>query len=34
MQLVGRFFDDALVLRLAHAYQHAVDWDKIVGVQA
>jgi amidase len=27
MQLVGRFFDDALVLRVAHAYQHATDWD-------
>jgi amidase len=26
MQLVGRFFDDALLMRIAHAYQHAVDW--------
>src|SRR5262249_2381244 len=26
MQLVGRFFDDALLMRVAHAYEHAVDW--------
>jgi amidase len=34
MQLVGRFFDDALVLRVAYAFQHATDWDAIIGVQA
>src|SRR5262245_34304550 len=34
MQLVGRFFDDALLLRVAHAFQHASDWDKIIGVPA
>jgi Asp-tRNA(Asn)/Glu-tRNA(Gln) amidotransferase A subunit family amidase len=34
MQLVGRFFDDPLLLRVAHAYQHATDWDKIIRVQA
>jgi amidase len=34
MQLVGRFFDDPLLLRVAHAYQHATDWDKIIGVHA
>ncbi len=34
MQLVGRFFDDPLLLRVAHAYQHATDWDKIIGVRA
>jgi len=33
MQLVGRFFDDALLMRVAHAYQHAVDWDKIIAVR-
>jgi amidase len=34
MQLVGRFFDDPLLMRVAYAYQHAVDWDKIIGVHA
>ena len=34
MQLVGRFFDDALLMRIAHAFQHASDWEKITGVRA
>jgi amidase len=34
MQLVGRFFDDPLLLRVAYAYQHATDWDTIISVQA
>jgi amidase len=34
MQLVGRFFDDPLLLRVAYAYQHATDWDTIIRVQA
>jgi Asp-tRNA(Asn)/Glu-tRNA(Gln) amidotransferase A subunit family amidase len=34
MQLVGRCFDDPLLLRVAYAYQHATDWDKIIRVQA
>jgi amidase len=34
MQLVGRFFDDPLLMRVAYAYQHATDWDKIISVQA
>jgi amidase len=34
MQLVGRFFDDPLLMRVAHAYQHATDWNKIIGVRA
>ena len=34
MQLVGRFFDDPLVMRVGYAYQHAVDWDRIIGVRA
>jgi amidase len=34
MQLVGRFFDDSLLLRAAYAYQHATDWDTIIRVQA
>jgi amidase len=33
MQLVGRFFDDPLLMRVAYAYQHATDWDKIIGVR-
>ena len=32
MQLVGRFFDDPLLMRVAHAYQQATDWGKIIGV--
>jgi amidase len=34
LQLVGRFFDDPLLLRVAYAYQHATDWDTIIRVQA
>jgi len=34
MQLIGRFFDDALLLRVAYAYQHSVDWEAIIGVGA
>jgi amidase len=34
MQLVGRFFDDPLLMRVAYAYQHAADWDEIIGVHA
>ena len=28
MQLVGKPFDDALVIRAAHAYQQATDWHR------
>ena len=34
MQLVGRFFDDPLLMRVAYAYQHSTDWDTIISVQA
>ena len=34
MQLVGRFFDDALLMRIAYAYQQKVDWNKIIGGHA
>ena len=34
MQLVGRFFDDPLLMRVAYAYEHATDWAKIIGVRA
>ena len=34
MQLVGRFFDDPLLMRIAYAYQHATDWNKTIGVHA
>jgi amidase len=33
MQLVGRFFDDPLLMRVAYAYEHAADWDAIIRVQ-
>jgi amidase len=33
MQLIGRFFDDPLLMRVAYAYQHAVDWNKTIGVR-
>jgi amidase len=32
MQLVGRFFDDPLLLRAAYAYEHSVDWEAVTGV--
>ena len=32
MQLIGRFFDDPLLLRVAYAYEHSVDWDAMNGV--
>jgi amidase len=34
MQLVGRFFDDPLLLRVAYAYQHSVDWNALTAVRA
>src|SRR5262245_44923642 len=34
MQLVGRFFDDPLLMRVAYAYQHSTDWDAIIRVRA
>jgi amidase len=34
MQLVGRFFDDPLLLRVAYAYQHSVDWAKVISIGA
>src|SRR5882757_4868558 len=33
MQLIGRFFDDALLLRVGYAFQHSVDYDSIIGIQ-
>jgi amidase len=32
LQLVGNFLADPLLLRVAHAYQKAVDWDEITSV--
>lgn len=29
MQLVGRFFDDGLLLRIGYAYQQEVDWQAL-----
>ena len=34
IQLVGRFFDDPLLLRAAYAYQHSVDWEDVIRVGA
>lgn len=34
MQLVGRFFEDPLLMRVAYAYQHSTDWDAIIRVPA
>jgi len=33
LQLVGNFFADPLLLRVAYAFQRAVDWDEITGVR-
>jgi amidase len=33
MQLVGRFFDDPLLLRVGHAYQRLVPGDEIAAVR-
>jgi amidase len=32
-ELVGRYYDDPLLLRVAHAFQQSVPWDDIVGIQ-
>lgn len=32
MQLIGRFFDDPLLMRVAYTYQHSVDWDATIAV--
>jgi amidase len=32
LQLVGNFLADPLLLRVAYAYQRAVDWDAITGI--
>ncbi len=34
MQIIGRFFDDPLVMRVAYAFEHSVDWDAVVGVKS
>jgi amidase len=34
IQLIGRFFDDPLLLRVAYAYQHSVDWDAMIAVKS
>ncbi len=33
LQLVGNFLADPLLLRVAYAYQQAVDWEAITGVE-
>ncbi len=32
LQLVGRHFDDPLLLRAAYAYQQSVDWDQLIRI--
>ena len=32
LQLIGKFLADPLLLRVAYAYQRAVDWDEIIGI--
>lgn len=32
LQLIGRFFDDPLLLRVAYAYEHSVDWEAVIRV--
>jgi amidase len=34
MQLVGRMLEDPLLLRVAYAYQHSLDWDQIIRIEA
>ena len=34
MQLVGKFFDDGLVMRTAYAYQHSTNWEDIIGINS
>jgi amidase len=34
LQLIGRFFDDGLLLRTAQAYQACVDWDALITPQS
>jgi amidase len=34
MQLVGRFFDDPLLMRAAYAYQQSADWEEIIRVNS
>jgi amidase len=34
MQLVGRFFDDPLLMRAAYAYQQSTDWNKTISVHS
>ena len=34
MQLVGRAFEDPLLLRIAHAFQESVDWEALMALDA
>jgi amidase len=34
MQLVGRFFDEAALLRIAYAYEHSVDWNRQIATES
>jgi amidase len=32
LQLIGRFYDDPLLLRTAYAYQESVDWESLLAL--
>src|SRR5262249_4385837 len=34
MQLVGRYYDEAILFRAAYAFQHSVDWDAMTALPA
>jgi amidase len=32
MQLVGRYYDEAVLFRTAYAFQHSMDWESVIGL--
>jgi Asp-tRNA(Asn)/Glu-tRNA(Gln) amidotransferase A subunit family amidase len=34
LQLVGRKFEEQTLLRASYAFQHAVNWDRLMAVDA
>jgi Asp-tRNA(Asn)/Glu-tRNA(Gln) amidotransferase A subunit family amidase len=32
LQLVGRYFDDAVLLRVAYAFSQAVEWESLISI--
>jgi amidase len=33
MQLVGRYYEDSLLLRTAYAFQHSVNWEHLISIE-